>query len=323
MGIIEYGPSLWKTSLFVVPQKVNKEQQQLPTYHPSQQWRVVQDFIFLNTKVQKIENTVPLIADVFQIACEKEIFSILDLSKAFFHCKVAQKYRQYFRISHPIKEIRMRCMPMGFINSPSIWQKNMNAVIWEPVRQLFYKQYPDKGLSSHLAIYMDDIFLATKTVEQHLYLLRVLFEHLTRYSLALLISKNYIGKRSIFLLEEVISPHQRLIQPERLTAITLLAPLQTIFQVRSFLGALGHISEHIPRLNELLHSFDAHTGGVLASQAPHVYIQRTPALLQTFVTNTIKQLLRNPSVLSHFVPARPLYLETDASNTGYLYLFYS
>ena len=68
MGIIEYGPSLWKTSLFVVPQKVNEEQRRLPTYHPSQQRRVIQDFVPLNTKVQKIENTLPLIADVFQIA---------------------------------------------------------------------------------------------------------------------------------------------------------------------------------------------------------------------------------------------------------------
>ena len=84
MGIIEYGPSLWKTSLFVVPQKVNEEQRQLPTYHPSQKWRVVQNFIPLNSKVHKIENTLPLIADVFQIAFEKEIFSLLDLSKAFF-----------------------------------------------------------------------------------------------------------------------------------------------------------------------------------------------------------------------------------------------
>ena len=74
MGIIEYGPSLWKTSLFVVPQKVNEEQRQLPTYQSSQQCRVVQDFIPLNTKIQKIENTLPLIADVFQIASEKEIF---------------------------------------------------------------------------------------------------------------------------------------------------------------------------------------------------------------------------------------------------------
>ena len=93
----------------------------------------------------------------------------------------------------------MRCMPMGFINSPSIWQKNMNAAIWEPVQQFFHKQYPDEKSSSHLAIYMDDIFLATKTVEQHLYLLRILFEHLTQYSLTLSIGKSYIGKRSVFL----------------------------------------------------------------------------------------------------------------------------
>ena len=191
----------------------------------------------------------------------------------------------------------------------------MNTAIWEPVQQLFHKQYPDEKSSSHLAIYMDDIFLATKTVEQHLYLLHVLFEHLTRYSLTLSIGKSYIGKRSVFLLGEVISPHQRSIQPKRLRALTLLAPPQTVFQVRSFLGALCYVAEHIPRLNELLHYFDAHTGGVSASQAPHVCISCTPALLQIF--DAIKPPLQNPSIFLHFIPTRPLYLETDASNTGY------
>ena len=64
-----------------------------------------------------------------------------------------------------------------------------------------------------------------------------------------------------------------------------------------------------------MHPFDAHAGGVSASQAPHVYIQWTTTLLQTF--DAVKQTLQNPSVLSHFVPARPLYLETDTFNTGY------
>ena len=137
---------------------------------------------------------------------------------------MAEEDRQFFGISHPTKEIRMQCMPMGFINSPSIWQKNINAAIWEPDQQLFYKRYPDERSSFHLAIYMDDIFRATKTVEQHLYLLHVLFEHLTRYSLTLSIGKSYIGKRSVFLLGEVILPHQRLIQPERLRAPTFWPP---------------------------------------------------------------------------------------------------
>ena len=78
---------------------------------------------------------------------------------------------------------------------------------------------------------------------------------------------------------------------------------------------MRYVAEHIPQLNKLLHPFDAHTGDVSASQAPHVYIQWTPALFQTF--DTRKQLLQNPSILSHFVSTRPLYLETDASNTGY------
>ena len=112
IGIIEHGPSTWKTALFVVPQKANQEQKLLDTYHSSQQWRVVQNFIPLNIKVQKAANTLPLVADIFQVAADKSIFSLLDLSKAFFRCKVREVNRIYFGVSHPTKDIHMRCMPM-------------------------------------------------------------------------------------------------------------------------------------------------------------------------------------------------------------------
>ena len=314
MDIIEHGPSTWKTALFVVPQKVNQEQKLFNTYHPSQQWRVIQNFIPLNIKVQKAANTLPLVADIFQVAADKSIFSLLDLSKAFFQCTVREVDRIYFGVSHPTKDIHMRCMPMGFINSPAIWQKNMNIAIWHSIQKAFHDQYPSEKDYSHLAIYMDDIFLATKASKQHL-LLKTLFEHLVRYSLTLSVGKSFIGKRSAYLLKKIISPCKRYIQPERPHALSLLAPPQTVFQVCFFLGALCYIAEHVPRLNELLHPFDACSGGVPASRAAREYIPWTNHLLSVF--DTIKTLLKKPSSLSHFIPSRPLYLATDASNTGY------
>ena len=315
MGIIEHGPSEWKTSLFVVPQKVNEEQKRLKTYHPSQHWRVVQDFTPLNAKVQKVENVLPLIPDIFKIAADKEIFSLLDLSKAFFHCMVKEEDRKYFGISHRSMKLRMRRMPMGFLNSPSIWQKNMTAAIWIPVQKAFHLRFPLEAELLHIAVYMDDIFLATKTEEQHLFLLQILFKQLAKFKLTLSIGKSFIGKRSVFLLGEQILPHQRKIQAQRLRALSLLAPPQTVFQVRAFLGALRYIADHIPRLNEQLHPFDAYTGKVPAKIAPMEYIHWTYALLDTY--DHIKVILSNPSVLSHFTPRRHLYLETDASNEGY------
>ena len=185
MVIIEHGPSEWKTSLFVVPQKVNEEQKRLKTYHPSQHWRVVQDFTPLNAKVQKVENVLPLIPDIFKIAADKEIFSLLDLSKAFFHCMVKEEDRKYFGISHRSMELRMRRKPVGFLNSPSIWQKNMTAAIRIPVQKTFHLRFPLEAELSHIAVYMDDIFLATKTEEQHLFLLQILFKQFAKFKLTL------------------------------------------------------------------------------------------------------------------------------------------
>ena len=314
MGIVEYGPASWKTALFVVPQKVNDEQRNLPNYLPSQQWRVVQNFIPLNAGIKKEENTLLLIPNIFQIASGKEILSLLDFSKAFFHCRVREQDRTFFGISHPNKQLRMHCMPKGFANSPSIWQRNMNDAIWKPVQELFYQKFPSERDQQHLAIHMDDIFVATKTKTHHLYLLKLLFRHLTHYHLTLSIDKSFIGKRSVYLLGEVISPHKRTVQPERIHALTMLAPPQTVFQVRSMLGALRNLSEHIPLLNQQLHSFDSYTGNVPATKAPYVLIHWTPQLFETF--QKIKQLIYQPSCLFHFDPSLPLYLETDASNTG-------
>ena len=202
----------------MVPQKVNEEQKRLPTYHPSQEWRVVQNFIPLNTHVQKGENTLPLIPDIFQIASNKKIFSLLDLSKAFFHCRVKKEDRTYFGIAHHSLQLCMRCMPMGYLNSPSIWQRNMNAAIWEPVQTAFHRRFPETTSEKHLAIYMDDIFVATKTVERHLFLLQLLFQQLASYKLTLSIGKSFIGKRIVHLLGEAISPGRQTIQPTRIRA---------------------------------------------------------------------------------------------------------
>ena len=66
LGVIEEGPSDWKCSLFVVPQKDNDQQRAQAGW--VQTWRVVHDQKSLNIHVLSEKNTLPRIPDIFVIA---------------------------------------------------------------------------------------------------------------------------------------------------------------------------------------------------------------------------------------------------------------
>ena len=59
----------------------------------------------------------------------------------------------------------------------------MNVAIWQPIRKAYVKHLSQQGRvadSEAIAIYIDDIFLATPTVEDHLFLLKELFALLAK-----------------------------------------------------------------------------------------------------------------------------------------------
>ena len=195
LGIIEEGDSDWKCSLFVVPQKVNDAQRAEKGW--VQTWHVVHDQKPLNVHVLMEEDTLPRIPEIFAIATGKLVFSLVDLKKAFFHCDVHPDSQIFFGIPHPEKLLRMRKMPMGFKNSLAIWQRIMNHDVLEPV----HKRYAQLAniikaeADASIVAYIDDIFLATRTVKQHLILLDVLFHTLSQLHITVNINKSKITSK--------------------------------------------------------------------------------------------------------------------------------
>ena len=310
-GVIEEGPSEWKTSLFVVRQKTNEKQRSMD---PNVQvWRVVQDFTPLNIHVKEQENMLPLIADTFQVAQGKNVFSVIDLSKAFFHIKVDPSSRKYFGISYASKQLRMRSMPMGYKNSPSIFQRNMIECIMIPIQNAFNQR--TKTTDQNVAIYMDDIFLATETKTQHLFLLQLLFSILAKYKLTVSIHKSLIGKRKVPLLGSIITNRGRIVQPERIAALQKFIPPRNVAELRQWMGSLRYIADHIPDLNMALRHFDKLTGNVPATRATLTPVSWTWERLKAF--ENVQQMIKQPRMLFHFDFNLPLFLETDASNEGF------
>ena len=245
---------------------------------------------------------------------------LLDLKKAFFHVDVPKAYRHLVGIAVRGEPLRFRKLPMGFLNSPIIFQYNLTQGVTLPVRNA-YREFmkkqgrEDEERSNPISGYIDDIVIATKNVADHLILLDILFKQLAEMKLTLSINKCFIGKKRINLLGSSITGEGRSVQPERIHALKLWAPPRNVSELRAFLGSIRYIAEYIPELSIALRNFDALTGGVPKERAKLVPIEWTRDLFNDFVKT--KEMTSNPKVLAHFVFGLPLYLQTDASEFGF------
>ena len=203
-------------------------------------------------------------------------------------------------------------MPMGFKNSPSIWQRCMNADVLQPVREAFLSRF---GHGNVIHMYIDDAFLAATTVEEHFFLLDLFFVQLASLNLTLSTHKSFIGKKSVDLLGFAIDGQTITGQPQRIHVLQLIPPPKYIAQLCQFLGAVRYISDHLPRLGILLAPFNSYTGGVPATKAPFTPFPWNTHLLDAFIS--VRDLLSNPHVLFQLSNTLYIYLEIDASDSVY------
>ena len=133
-------------------------------------------------------------------------FSTLDLKSGFHQVSIAEEDRPKTAFSIPGSGLwQWRVLPFGLINSPSVFERLMERVF--------------SGLTFLiLLIYLDDIIVYSKTFEEHLENLRVVFERLKESNLKLNPKKcNLLCNKVAFLGHEV-SEHGIATDPAKIQA---------------------------------------------------------------------------------------------------------
>eukprot|EP01071_Lankesteria_metandrocarpae_P013280 Lankesteria_metandrocarpae@DN6966_c0_g1_i1.p1 len=145
-GVIVPSKSLWAAAVFFVPKKTGD-------------WRMVIDYRSLNRQMVADSYPLPLLWQTVQRMAGNKIYTSIDLAFGFWNCPIAEESRQYTSFICEMGQFEYTVLPFGIKNSPAEMQRAVDRVFAELIQ------------TGKVFVYIDDIGIATDTVEENLALI--------------------------------------------------------------------------------------------------------------------------------------------------------
>ena len=165
---------------------------------------------------------------------KKKIYSKYDCKSDFWQIKIHLDSIKYTAFSTPQGQYEWLVMPFGLKNAPQIYQRKMDKI---------FKDYP------FLYVYVDDILIASDSIEEHLEHLNIFSDLCLKHGIGLSEKKAKIGLKEIEFLGLEINGEGIKMQPHILEKIQAFPDkLEDKKQLQRFLGTLNYASDFICNL---------------------------------------------------------------------------
>lgn len=283
-GICQPSKSQWSSPLHVVTKKDGT-------------LRLCGDYRALNAQTTPDKYGVPNLRDFTMELHGKEIFSKIDLKKAYFHIPIAKKDREKTAIITPFGLIEFLRMNFGLKNAAQSFQRFVDSVF----RDLNY-----------VFKYVDDFLIASSDEEEHASHLREIFRRLDHYGIAINPDKCVFGVRELDFLGYHLTPEGITPLEARIKSILDFPAPKDTKQLRRFLGMLNFYRPCLSKaatiqqpLHNLLHNKKKN------DQSPVTWTEET---LKAFENS--KRNLAEASRLVHPDASAEISLACDASDKG-------
>ena len=259
------------------------------------------DFCRLNSRTKKDAYPLPRMQETMESMVGARFFSTMDLKSGFWQVKMAKDSQQYTAFTVGSMGVyEFLRMPYGLCNAPVTFQRLMQNCLGE--LNLTYA-----------LIYLDDVIVFSRTEEEHLHHLWVVFARFLEHGLKLKLSKCHFLQDEITFLGHEISAEGMKPGMANLKAIAEMAPPRTYTEIRHFTGMTGFFWWFIKGYSKIAKPLNDLLEGE-ASKLKAEEVELPPDALKAFEELKLRCMTVPVLVFTDF--KKPFRLETDASKEG-------
>ncbi|CAN0916907.1 Retrovirus-related Pol polyprotein from transposon 297 [Linum grandiflorum] len=263
----------WVANVVPVPKKSGKV-------------RMCVDYRDLNRASPKDNFPLPHIDVLVDNTANHHMFSFMDGFSGYNQIKMCPEDREKTTFITLWGTFCYKVMSFGLKNAGATYQRAMVTLFHDMIHR-------------EIEVYVDDIIAKSKEGEDHVAILRKLFERLRKYQLRLNPEKCTFGVTSGKLLGFIVSQKGIEVDPDKVKAIVDMPPPQSQKEVRGFLGRLNYISRFISHLTPTCEPIFK----LLKKNKPVEWDEDCSQAFQK-----VKECLLNPPVLIPPTAGRPLIL---------------
>lgn len=301
LPMYRYSPSVWESiekeleryeKLDVIEECTSEFASPLvPVKKSNGNIRVCLDSRKINSITKKDAYPMRNMNEIFHRLQKSKFFSIIDLKDAYFQVPLKENSRNYTAFRTPKGLFRFKVVPFGLKNAPFTMSRLMNKAI-------------GFDLEPHVFIYLDDIVIATETLEEHFRLLKEVAKRLARAGLTISVQKSRFCRRQVKYLGYLLTENGLSIDGSKLEPILNYPRPKSIRDVRRLMGLMGFYQKFISNYSHITTPIT----DLLKKSRKFVWTQEAEHAL-----DELKAVLTSAPVLANPRYDLPFVIETDAS----------
>ncbi|GBG65726.1 hypothetical protein CBR_g52320 [Chara braunii] len=260
--------------------------------------RLYIDYCGLNCYTVKNSYPMPHFDELFDRLAGNRFFTKIDLCSGYHQIRVAAADQPKTAFRSRFGHYEFTVMPFGLTNAPATFQRAMNDIIRDILEQ-------------YVLVYLNDILVYSRTLEEHLRHLRDVLDRLRRHGFYAKLSKCRFAQHKVDFLGHYVSDQGLHMDDAKITAIAEWPAPTSAKQLRSFLGLTSYYRNFIrgyTRSCPALDDWVAHMTSIMKTAHEHIAASQTRMAARANRSRMDHSFKVGDDVL---IDARHLQLEAD------------